>query len=141
MVIDQSPGWSENYFNPYHDDDEDEDDVFCIVYDVMLFEHDDDPDCYPHDETCSWSFLQACPTTRGRHPRPQSGPPALRLSFFLSFQFILIQMFISFMRKLVLSQTLKWFKLLHLLLVLIHILNARFRTLVFLLILISGVQY
>ena len=40
--------------------------------------------------TCSWSFLQACPTRRGQPPRPRSAPPALHLhfSFYFSFFFV-----------------------------------------------------
>ena len=32
--------------------------------------------------TCSWSFLQAGPTTRGRHHHPRSARRALHLAFF-----------------------------------------------------------
>ena len=69
--------------------------------------------------TCSWSFLQACPTRRGQPPRPRSAPPALHLhfSFYFSFALFFFLFFCTFlftfpfslslMGKLVLSPTLK----------------------------------
>ena len=49
--------------------------------------------------TCSWSFLQACPTRRGQPPRPRSAPPALHLhfSFYFSFALFFLLFFCTFL--------------------------------------------